>query len=79
MSENEGHPALVELTERLLRIETVVAHLQHDVDLFNASLSNHFRRIQEMDARFSRIEQEIQLAAQEPEKRDPAAERPPHY
>lgn len=67
------------LSERLERIETALAHLQHDVDALNSSLTIHFRRLQEIDDRFQRLEHEMQMAGQSPEKRDPASERPPHY
>ena len=74
--EQHDSPGMI---DRLLQIETVLAHLQHDVDSLNRSLATHFRRLQEIDDRFGRIEQELQINGQEPEKRDPAAERPPHY
>ena len=37
------------MIDRLLQIETVLAHLQHDVDSLNRSLATHFRRLQEID------------------------------
>ncbi len=72
-------PSSVSLNERLERIESVLAHLQHDVDSLNNSLTHHFRRLMEIDERFKRLEHEMNVESQEPEKRDPASERPPHY
>ncbi|MFN8709091.1 MAG: SlyX family protein [Planctomyces sp.] len=68
-----------EMAARLTQIETVLAHLQHDVDSLNASLTAQFRRIQELEARFGRLEHELEIRGTDPEKRDPASERPPHY
>ena len=65
--------------ERLLKIESALAHLQHDVDQLNASLTEHFRRLQSFETRFTRIEHEIESLSDSPEDRDPTAEKPPHY
>lgn len=65
--------------ERLERVESAIAHLQHDLDAINQSLLRFLRRIQEFESRFVRIEQELQVMAESPERRDAAAERPPHY
>jgi uncharacterized coiled-coil protein SlyX len=79
MNDTDFESSLSALHNRLTQIETVLAHLQQDMDSVNTALSGHFRRLQVMDERFSRIEHEIQIAGQTPEKRDPDLERPPHY
>lgn len=71
--------ANAELEERLQRIESAVAHLQHDVESLNAALSGYFRRLAEFDARFTRIEHEMEAASQTLDRIDPEHERPPHY
>ncbi|MEY2727165.1 MAG: hypothetical protein RLZZ458_3032 [Planctomycetota bacterium] len=65
--------------QRLERVESAIAHLQHDLDAVNQSLLRFLRRIQEFESRFARIEQELETVTGSPERRDPAAERPPHY
>ncbi|MEY3173654.1 MAG: hypothetical protein RLZZ436_1568 [Planctomycetota bacterium] len=65
--------------QRLERMESAIAHLQHDLDALNQSLLAFLRRIQEFESRFTRLEQEFQSMTEGPERRDPAAERPPHY
>lgn len=65
--------------ERLVRIETSLAHLQHDIEQLNSSLTDHFRRLQSFEQRFVRIEHEIVTLSESPEDRDAASERPPHY
>ena len=64
---------------RLEKIESALAHLQHDVDSLNASLLNQFRRQQEFESRFNRLEHEMELINQPPERRDAGTDRPPHY
>lgn len=65
--------------ERFERIESAVAHLQHDIESLNTSLLRQSARMQEIEQRFIRIEHELETFTSLPEKRDPAAERPPHY
>jgi uncharacterized coiled-coil protein SlyX len=67
--------------QRLEQIESVLAHLQHDVDSLNASLLNQLRRLQDFESRFSRLEHELQMihAPQDRSNSDPGADRPPHY
>ena len=65
--------------ERFNRIESALAHLQHDIDQLNGSLTEHFRRLQGFEARFTRIEHEIETLGEGPEVRDPGQEKPPHY
>ena len=73
----EEQPNKIE--ERLIRIETAMAHMQQDLDGINQSLSRHFRSLQSFEERFTRIEHELEALHEEPEKRDPEAEKPPHY
>ncbi|MEO2019883.1 MAG: SlyX family protein [Fuerstiella sp.] len=74
---SESDPASVE--ERLVRIESALAHLQHDVEELNASLTAHFRRVKGFEVRFTRIEHELESKTEESDVRDPESEKPPHY
>ena len=65
--------------DRLVRVETMLTHLQHDIDQLNEALTDHFRRLQSFEDRFQRIEHDLESLAEEPEKRDPDTEKPPHY
>ncbi|MCA9066232.1 MAG: SlyX family protein [Planctomycetaceae bacterium] len=67
------------LQQRLERIESALAHLQHDIDGLNASLGLHLRRLQSVDERFTRLEHELQVLGDPAERRDPMEEKPPHY
>ena len=72
-------PDPVSLEARLEKIESAMAHLQHDIDCLNTSLLVHFRRLQEYESRFGKIEGSLELLSEAPERRDPGSERPPHY
>lgn len=65
--------------DRVVRVETLLAHLQLDIEQINESLTHYFRRIQEMDRRVARIESELELLQQSSDDRDPRHEQPPHY
>lgn len=65
--------------ERLVRVETMLTHLQHDIEQLNAALTDHFRRLQSFEDRFQRIEHDLESLADGPEERDPQSEKPPHY
>ncbi|MFN9721047.1 MAG: SlyX family protein [Planctomycetota bacterium] len=77
MSDNnsDGHTA----EDRLERIEIALAHVQQDIESLNTSLLIHFRRLQEFELRFQRIEHELAGADEPVERRDPHIEKPPHY
>lgn len=64
---------------RLVNIESAMAHLQHDVEQLNSSLTEHFRRLQSFEARFSRIENDLESLSEGPDIRSPEDEKPPHY
>lgn len=67
------------IESRLERIESALAHLQHDVDSLNTALLGYFSRLQEMDSRFVRLEHELHTFNDPTEKTDAELDRPPHY
>lgn len=62
-----------------IRMESLLAHLQQDIEQINKSLTYQMQRLQEMDQRFTRVERELELLSQPAENRDPQQEKPPHY
>ncbi len=65
--------------DRQVRMESLLAHLQQDIEQINDSLTHQLKRIQEIDRRFVQIERELELLNQPTEQRDPQQEQPPHY
>lgn len=75
MPDSEEHST----EERLIRIESALAHLQHDIEQLNQSLTDHFQRLKGFEQRFTRVEHEIEVLTEATEHQDPGAEKPPHY
>jgi SlyX protein len=67
------------LHERLMKLETIVMHLQHDVELMNSAMLAQRGEIQALQSALERFQAQFAEAANEPEQRDPKDERPPHY
>jgi len=79
MAEPGGTSNAGETGDRLVRIESLLAHMQHDIEQLHQTLTLHFERFQEIDRRFERLERDMELRAQPEENRDPGDERPPHW
>jgi uncharacterized coiled-coil protein SlyX len=66
--------------DRLVRIESAFMHLSHDVEAMHEALIGQQREIDGLRRTLERLqstwEREVRL---NPEVRDPAAEKPPHY
>jgi uncharacterized coiled-coil protein SlyX len=65
--------------QRLVRIESALAHIQQDIDSLNSSLLHHLQQIQAFEGRCNRLESAIQQINEDAEHRDPGLEQPPHY
>ena len=70
---------MADTEERLVHIESLLAHLQHDVETLTQTLIDHSHRLQAIDERFERAEQRLEMLSQSDESRDPDADKPPHY
>ncbi len=67
------------LNERMLVLETAVAHLQHDVEQMHGVILAQNNEIQALRGLVEHFEGQLEEATKEPERRDPQEERPPHY
>ena len=65
--------------DRLVRLESAIAHLQHDLEQMNQALLSMHGELKEHTERMDRIERRLQILSQPAEHRDPIDERPPHY
>ena len=79
MPESNNDNSAGSTEERLIRIESALAHLQHDIEQLNASLTNHYGRLVVFEERFSRIEHEIEVLSDDNGDRTLQDEKPPHY
>ena len=65
--------------DRLIRLETAVAHLQHDLEQMHQALVSLNDELKGHREQMSRIDRRLQQLAEPPEIRDPETEQPPHY
>lgn len=70
---------LQDLVDRLVQIESAVAHLQHDIEGINTALSGYYRKVQKFEERFVHIEHELETLNQGSEERTLEDDKPPHY
>jgi len=67
------------LTARLIALETLCLHLQHDVETLNGVILEQNRQIDRLRQLVTRVDDRLSLLGLDDEVRDPQAERPPHY
>jgi uncharacterized coiled-coil protein SlyX len=68
------------LDDRLVRLETTILQLEHDVEQLNESLVAQHRALEALRVVVERLEWRLDReGAAPPEARDPEEERPPHY
>ena len=65
--------------DRLIRLETAVAHLQHDFERLHSVALELQAELRQLTLRQMRLEQRLDRLEQPPEPRSPAEERPPHW
>ena len=65
--------------DRLISLETAVAHLQHDLEQMHQALVSLHTELKGSRDQMARFERRLQHLAEPPELRDPGDERPPHY
>ncbi len=70
---------LEDLANRLVQIESAVAHLQHDIEGVNTALTGYYRKVQKFEERFVHIEHELETMNQGAEERTLEDDKPPHY
>lgn len=67
------------LETRLIALESLCLHLQHDLETLNGVILEQNRRIDRLQQLVSRVDDRLSQLGFDEETRDPAAERPPHY
>jgi uncharacterized coiled-coil protein SlyX len=63
--------------ERLTQVESLLSHLQHDIDKLNDALIDQQRQVDELRTLVLKLESAVEQFPDSP--RDPREERPPHY
>ena len=64
---------------RLTAVETLLTHLQHELSQMHGVLLAQTEELQALRDRASKLDGRIDKLEEDPENRDPRAEKPPHY
>ncbi len=65
--------------ERLTAIETLLMHMQHELEQLNSALLGQQRDTDALRKDLDRLRGHIERLETAPEARDPKLEKPPHY
>lgn len=83
MSEKSGETnsseVVGQLQERLVSLEMLVMHLQHDHETLGKVLLDQQKEIDLLRGQLDKLGVRVEQALIEPEVRDPHLEKPPHY
>ncbi|MCA9041657.1 MAG: SlyX family protein [Planctomycetaceae bacterium] len=72
----DPHPTVLE--QRIMELETLFTHLQHDVQQLNQVILEQQKQLDALHKKNEQLLQHIE-ELEKPEERDPLQERPPHY
>lgn len=64
---------------RVTELETLVTHLQHDLEQMSNVLLTQKGEIDALTRSVEKLERRLEVLEQPPEERDLLEERPPHY
>ncbi|MEM7812487.1 MAG: SlyX family protein [Planctomycetota bacterium] len=67
------------MTERLEDVESLVTHLQRDVEQMHEVLVAQQAELAALRRKLEKAEARVDSLEADPEDRDPVAEKPPHY
>ena len=67
------------IEDRLIRLETALAHTQHDLEQMHQALLSLHAELSSYRGEISRLERRVASMGEPPEIRDPGEEQPPHY
>ena len=65
--------------ERLVKLEFLVTHLEHELATMNSVVLEQQKQIDTLKRTAARLDDRVARLADDEERRDPGEERPPHY
>ncbi|HSG69247.1 MAG TPA: SlyX family protein [Planctomycetaceae bacterium] len=66
-------------TERIVELESQIAHLQHDLDQLGSVVYEQRKLIEQLQGEQQKLAHRLEELQEGSEQRDPESERPPHY
>lgn len=83
MSEKSGETnsgdEVGQLRERIMSLEMLVMHLQHDHETLGKVLLDQQKEMDQLRQQLDKLGVRVDQALIDPEVRDPLLEKPPHY
>jgi len=68
-----------ELADRVQKLESELAYIQHDFEAQDETILLHTKQIKKLENSISKLLSKIELLKDGAEERDPLDEKPPHY
>jgi SlyX protein len=68
-----------DILKKLIDLESLFAHLQHEFEQLNSVVIEQNQRIDKLESAQQKLEQQVQTLEEDPQNRNPEDERPPHY
>jgi SlyX protein len=65
--------------QRIVELESQIAHLQHDLDQLGSVVYEQRKLIEQLQAEHQKLTHRLEELKEGTERRDPETERPPHY
>lgn len=76
---NDNPSPQEELSSRLTQVESVLMHLQHEVEQLNQAIIQQNTTVDALKKTMKSLDTRLGALEEEDEGRDPYQERPPHY
>ena len=68
-----------QLAHRVTELEILLTHMQDEFQKLNSVVLAQQQEIDALSKNLDRLDHKVEKLGDEPEKRDPVDERPPHY
>ncbi|HAH44572.1 SlyX family protein [Gimesia sp.] len=75
----EKASCLEELVARLTQVESILMHLQHDVEQLNEAVLQQNTSVDSLSKTLKRLDSRLGALEAEDEGPDPVQDKPPHY
>ena len=79
MSLDAAKPTNTDAENRLMYVESLLTHVQHDLEQLSQVVWRQQAEIDALTKELNRLDTRVVTLADGPETRDPLDEKPPHY
>jgi len=76
---NEALPTQEELLSRLKEVESILMHVQHEVEQLNETILQRNTELDLLSRSMKLLDSRLGVLEEEDEGLDPSLEKPPHY